>query len=491
MSWREIWHSMKPSARLGLVIGTGMLTVFAAVAAYWVLSTRYEVLFTGLDPQDAARVVAELERLKQPYKLEEGGTRILVSDDAVHEVRLKLLGSGAPIAGGVGFEIFDNQDFGMTEFAQKINYQRALQGELTRTITALREVKHARVHLVLPDGGLFKQDTGRPSASVTLFLKNGAQLSPQQILGIQRLVAASVSGLDASAVTVIDQQGIVLSRSPSEPEGMDMISARLQKKREMEEYLTKKALQVLDKTFGPWQAVVSIDVVLNLDHKKTTLEDVAPQGKSSDGVVRRREARESAQEGKNSNVTMEVEYQLGHRVEQIEQTPGTIQRLSIGVLVPAGTDASRLVQIQELIAAAIGLNLERGDVIAIHPVDMFQTADSDALGLTAESPGTRGQTVPPTAIELQGAVAKDPADLSSDKGQSDVWTAWRLLVEQKDAVATALVLLIALFAMTGLLIANRRRRGRTERALSVIEREQVLLRLQSWLDSSAEETSLP
>src|SRR5262249_10524727 len=192
-----------------------------------------------------------------------------------HKTRLKVLGGkAAPLKGTVGFEIFNNSDFGMTEFAQKINYQRALQGELARTIMSIEEVKHARVHLAFPEGGLLKKNAAQPKASVTLALRGDGHLRSEQIVGIQRLVAASVPEMDPHAVTVLDQQGVALSRVADERDDAGGISGRLELKKSTEVYLAKKAIEVLDRTFGPGQAIVSVDVTLSQDQVKTTREDV-------------------------------------------------------------------------------------------------------------------------------------------------------------------------------------------------------------------------
>ena len=140
---------MSGLVRLPLIAGIVLILSLTVGAFIWLSSEKHEVLFTELESRDAANVVAELERMKVDYSLANDGTQILVPESSVHEVRLKLMDSGVPLVGGVGFEIFDDSDFGMTDFVQRINYQRALEGELTRTVMSLKEVKYARVHLVL------------------------------------------------------------------------------------------------------------------------------------------------------------------------------------------------------------------------------------------------------------------------------------------------------------------------------------------------------
>ena len=150
------WKGLAPRARSGVAAGLLAIAVALAAAGYFLLRPDYRVLFSNLAPQDAAAMVAELEALKVPYTLGEGETAIYVPADQVHATRLKLMGKEIPLRGAVGFEIFNNNDFGMTEFAQKVNYQRALQGEITRTVMSIDGVQSARVHIAMPEQGLFR-----------------------------------------------------------------------------------------------------------------------------------------------------------------------------------------------------------------------------------------------------------------------------------------------------------------------------------------------
>ena len=192
------WSELSSLAKAGLISGVILILGSLLLGSLWLLNDDYQILFSELNAQDASAMVTELDRMKIPYRLAEGGTAILVERDAVYKTRLKLMGKGLDLRGGVGFEIFNNADLGMTEFAQKVNFQRALQGELARTIMSLDEVKSARVHLVLPDSSLFKRQNARPKASISLIMKGNTQLSPEQISGMQRLVAASVPEIDSA-----------------------------------------------------------------------------------------------------------------------------------------------------------------------------------------------------------------------------------------------------------------------------------------------------
>src|SRR6185295_9479745 len=197
------WKERSTAAKAGFAAAALAIVALGITGAVWTFRDHYQPLFTELDPRDAAAIAAELERQKVPYRVASDGTMLLVPEEAVHTTRLKVMGKGLDLKGTVGFEIFNSTDFGMTEFAQKINYQRALQGELARSIMALDEVKNARVHLVLPESGLLRRSSVKPKASVTLSMRNERRLRPEQIQGIQRLVAAAVPEMDAAAVTVL------------------------------------------------------------------------------------------------------------------------------------------------------------------------------------------------------------------------------------------------------------------------------------------------
>jgi flagellar M-ring protein FliF len=465
-----IWTDMNGRNRIGLLVGVLLILVFLVAAVIWLLQDRYAVLFSDLQPGDAAGVVEELERMKVDYQLAEGGTQILVPEDSVHETRIKLMGSGLPLSGGIGFEIFDNSDFGMTEFAQRINFQRALQGELTRTIMSLKEVKFARVHLVMPEDGLFKRENAAPSASVTLFLRRGNTPPDEQILGIQRLVSAAVPGLKAAQVTVTDQNGITLSRQIAEEHGIEAVSARLQQKKAVEQYLAAKAQEVLSRAFDSDQAMVSVDATLDFSATTTTRESVlSPEGSTGTGILRRRESKfgaGSAGKSDEASVTTEVEYQLGRSVAQIVETPGRIMRLSVGVLVPDTVSPERREQIKELVAVAVGLDMARGDAVAVYPLDsVVSQMHEQQPGASPDHPMNDMQA----------------GNGGMQSGLSEFVARHSLLIG-----LIAAVVLCGLLVLLSKALAGLRRPGSGKRALSPQERDRILLKLQQWLETEPE-----
>lgn len=414
---QSMWARTGRGARIGLVAGVVLIVVLAVAAGRWALAQDYEALFTGLAEQDASVMVAELERMKVPYQLEDNGRRILVPQELVHRTRLQLVGKNLPLHGAVGFEIFNNTDFGMTEFAQKVNYQRALQGELTRTIMSLQEVQAARVHLTLAESSMFKRDQNRSKASVTLTLKPGQQLAREQVVGIQRLIAAAVPGVETGDVTVIDQKGITLSsRRDGERESA---AWQLETQRQIEEHLMRKAAAMLDRTFGPGQGVVSVDVLLNFDQVKVTTEEVLPAGKATDAngnvsgvLVRERQtAREQGAgkdkpEGAATVINSDTEYQAGRRVEQIVGTPGSVRRIHVGVVVPRGVAPERLARVRDIVAMAVGLDAARGDGIAVYSLD--QMAETPAQVAAAADTAATPRLVPVEPSASKAAAATSP-----------------------------------------------------------------------------------
>jgi len=462
---RQIWERASVGARAALLLGIVAIMAGAGWLGYQALRSDYQVLFADLDPRDEAAILAELDRMKVPYILGPDGTSILVDARQVHATRIRLMGKGVNLQGGVGFELFNNTDFGMTEFAQKINYQRALQGELARTIMALDEVKYARVHLVLPESGLLKRSKQVPKASISLAMRDGRTLAPEQVLGIQRLVAAAVPEIDAGSVTIVDQRGVALTRPAESAEDEGGAASRLTLKGDLEKDLTRKVVAVLDRAFGPGQAMVSVDVTLNTDQVRITREDVVPmghQGTEPTGVITRRRNVQRAGYGEKDNregaSTAEVEYQAGRRVEQIISRPGTIRRLSVGVLLPRTVSEAKLKEIRQIVSMAVGLNPARGDEIAISSVE----------GFTASQPAA--------ADPAPAATPERPQRPPAEAGRSPQGT------RTVELVLAAIVVALLVGLLIGALEARRRLRDRRRPApLEKEERERVLAEMREWL----------
>ena len=465
----RMWNDASLRARLGFSFGVLLIAAGLVYALTVLLRPDYRSLFTDLDPQDTAALVGELERMKIPYRLGGNESSILVEESQVLPTRIKLMGKGTTLRGGVGFEIFNNNDFGMTEFAQKINYQRALQGELTRTIASLDEVRSVRVHLVMPESGLFRQSGVRPKAAITLAMKPGRHVQPEQVLGIQRLVAASVPEIEPSSVTIVDDHGLTLTRL-ADPQGNDGSDARFSAKGEIEQYFARKVVAVLDKTFGPGRAIVTIDVTLNHDQVKVTREDVIPAtgraAEASGALTRKRTTTTPGGAGddgaKGGSSSAEAEYQNGRRVEQVVSSPGGIRHLSVGVMLPRGIAASQLDELRQVISMSVGLNPSRGDEIAISSLDQFSAP------ATAPGPGSDASASPP---EESGAAPTRPLPAAA----GDTHRPWPVTPWAWALGAVLLLLLVAIVVAA----ANRRRPA--VKPLSPAARERLLAQMREWL----------
>ena len=460
----DSWKTLSDGRRLSLIVLSGLIVAMTIAAFYWLTSKDFAVLFNDMEPRDAARIVAELEQQKIDYRLDAGGTKILVPKPEVHQLRLKLMGADVPLTGGVGFEIFDDSDFGMTDFAQRINYQRALEGELTRTIMSLKEVKYARVHLVMPDKGLFRQQDSPPSASVTLFLKpqySQIGLGEAQVAGIQRLVSSAVPNLSGEQVTVSDQAGMTLSRQVPAQAGLAAVSGRLQQKQAVEAYLAGKVRDVLSRSFGADQVMVSVDVALDFSEVKRTHENVVTPDDEGGSVLRRRETRLSpgAEDSSGGNVTTEVEYKLGRTIEQIVETPGEIVRLSVGVMVPADTDAQRRAEIRELVEMVVGVNPERGDAVAVYTMDTSAAVPSEPAR---------------ASLSLGSSLSVPPSPAVAAPGLKQ-WLA------QSPYLASGLAAMLLMLLLLVLSLSNRRQSVAVT-PLTQAERDEALRKINVWLD---------
>jgi flagellar M-ring protein FliF len=478
---QELWSGRSGVARVMFVVTVAATVVLTAWLVIWATRSDEQVLFSDLDARDAAAIVTELKRMKVPFRIVDDGTKILVAGKTVHEVRLSLMGRGVPISGGVGFEIFDNKDVGMTESMQRINYQRALQGELARTIMANEQLKSARVHLVVEEGGLFNRDKPHPKAAVSVVLKAGAHLGNEQILGIQRLVAAAVPGLDPSQVTITDQRGIALSTEADTETAGAPATGKLRLKKQADEYLTRKVSEVLDRAFGPGQAIVSVDATLNFDEIHRTEQNIVPlhgRGDEVGAVVRRRESiyrqpstgaaavkavdstAEHPPEGTGALTSSnEIEYEFSKSADQVLSTPGGIRRISVGVIVPQSVTDDQLSRIRDIVGAAVGFNSERGDAITVQPLSRIMT---------------------PKAPVVSSATADTEAPVSTAaKARSDT-LAWNPTGLATYAGPGLLAILLVGF---WLLRGRRRERSALERRLSVRERQELLAELKAWIDA--------
>lgn len=255
--------------------------VIVGLAAIIILSNRpdYQVLFSGLSAEDSGAMITQLKAKKVPYRISSNGGAILVPKEIVHEVRMELASQGLPQGGGIGFEIFDNSKLGMTEFVQNVNYQRAIQGELSRTINRFDEIESSRVHLVMPPKSLFVENEEPARASVVIKLRPKKTLSPEQIQGIIHLISSSVAGLKPENVTIVDSMGnqIGVKKEKKEFENLRAEQQAFQEK--VERTLESRVKSMLENALGPNKAIVRLSSSMDFKKQEKTEERYFPENK--------------------------------------------------------------------------------------------------------------------------------------------------------------------------------------------------------------------
>jgi len=374
---KRIWVNLSPGQRL--IVGGTVVAVLVAVVVGAVMVSRagYSVLYSGLALEEAGKVLEKLEQRNIPYRLGAGGGAIMVPTGKVHAARIELASDGLPRSGTVGFEIFDKTVFGMTEFLQKVNYRRALEGELSQTIMQMQEVEGVRVHIVVPENALFKEDQQPSTASVVIRSNPARTLSQRNIEGIAYLVASSVEGLEPDRVTIIDSRGTMLSRGF--PDSGSSASDGLELKQKVESYLEDKAQTLLDGVLGPGTSVVRISAILNMERIERNVETYDPET----AVIRSEERIEtSGGDGQSRSETSVTNYEFDRSVESIAGEVGNIERLTVAVMVDGRYESStgpdgeatrtfvpredeELAKLAGIVKSAVGFDSKREDYFEI------------------------------------------------------------------------------------------------------------------------------
>ena len=366
------------------VLVSGVIVIALAMAIMALVFTSappYEPLFSELSPKDAGEILDKLREKGIDYRLENGGKTVLIPSNRVYELRVEFAREGLPETGTVGYELFDKQELGVTEFQQQVTYKRALEGELSRTIRSIEGVEKATVMIVLPKERLFEKDQKPATASVQLALRRKAMPRPMTIEAIGHLVANSVEGLEPENVTITDTRGRILSEK-RDPNGMlSMSSDQLAFRRKVEHDLEQKALAVLEKRVGPGNATVQVNATLNWSQVEKTIQDVDPEKT----VTISEETNEQSGPGggdnagsSNSSNTI-TNYETSKTIQKIVEGVGNISRLSVAVMVNHKTetqtddvqvdllprDASEMQQLEQLAKMAVGFNEQRNDQFSL------------------------------------------------------------------------------------------------------------------------------
>lgn len=377
---------MSLGQRLALaVVLVGGIGIFSGIA-YWAGQPDYALLFGNLEPGDANNVVEALRADGVKYEIKNGGSAVFVPRERVYELRLRFAGEGLVSEGPVGYELFDRGTLGMTDFMQKLNLKRALEGELARTITNIRQVEVARVHLVIPERSAFRETQAEPSASVVLKLSGSTRLSADQIEGITQLVAGAVEKLSPSDVTILDTRGNLLSNPNGGDEKARISSTQLQYQHAIEEHLTGKGQTMLDQIVGPGNAIVRVSA--GVDFSRTVSESNIIDPESATVIAEERMDQTGGADNANSSIR---NFELSRTVQRSESGTGQISLLTVSVILNAKrssdegvseeTDSAvnygedEIAEIESLVKNAVGFKPDRGDQFAIHQTHFDTSVD--------------------------------------------------------------------------------------------------------------------
>ncbi len=365
-----------------LLIGAGILSILI-IFFVWTSSAPFEPLFTDLSPKDAAEIVEKLKGMNVKYKLQDGGRSIMVPTNRVYDLRLEFAKDGLPESGSVGYEIFDKQELGVTEFRQQIAYKRALEGELARTIRSIDVVDRASVFIVIPRERLFAQDQKAPTASVQLKLKRTSPPPPMTVEAIANLVASSVEGLEPENVTITDTRGRILSQNRNPASTLALSSTQLEFAHKIEQDLAAKAQKVLEMRVGPGNAIVQVTAELNWAQVEKTIREVDPDKSvpvSEEILEENTPVENSAGSSKSSNTV--TNYENSSTIQKIVEEVGNIEQLSVAVLINnrkeiytdkdgeqkvryVPREPSEIQQLEMLVKTAVGFREDRNDRFSI------------------------------------------------------------------------------------------------------------------------------
>lgn len=410
----EIFSRLTQRQKLGALAAVALAIALIVAAWLWTREPPYGVLFANLTDQDAGQIVTQLQQQNIPYKYSEGGGAILVPMSQVHDVRLKLASQGLPKGGLVGFELMENQKLGISQFAEQINYQRGLEGELARSIQTLAAVRAARVHLAIPKQTAFLRDEAKPSASVLVSLQPGRSLEATQIAGIVHLVSSSVPQLNPANVSVIDQDGNLLSQQKDPLKSLELNADQLKYVKEVENRYLKRVEAILEPLVGKGNFRAQVAAEIDFSHVDQVAETYKPNP-APETAIRSQQTSETgsgnppamgvpgaltnqppvpatapitnpqvgatgAAAGQNANYSRSatINYELDKTIRYTRGGHGEIRRLSVAVAInhkkeigkdgkprPVPPTAEELQRIQALVREAVGFSEARGDSINV------------------------------------------------------------------------------------------------------------------------------
>ena len=407
---KTFWQNLSTPQRIMWVAIPSVVIILVTVIALYASAPNYMPLFSNLSSEDAGAIIKQLKDKKVPYKIEGGGKVITVPTKFLYDTRLDLATLGLPKGGGVGFEIFDKTNLGVTDFTQRINYVRALEGELSRTIAAIDVIQEARVHLVLPKKELYEESQKEPTASVLVKMRYTEKLTYDQTKAIVHLVASSVEGLTPVNVTIVDTKGEVLSdiirdeltedtASFSLSKQLKLTNQQIKIQKDFEKDIQRRVESMLGQVLGDSRTTVRVTAELNFDQvekkdevyepiiggkgvlrsSKKNLESYTGAGVYPGGVP----GTDSNIPGYKSVVSGNSQYSKSEATENFEitkrekhvvETVGAVKRLSVAVIVD-NLQPQQVTSIKNAVIAAAGLDLGRGDQVAVENVSFDRSAE--------------------------------------------------------------------------------------------------------------------
>ena len=414
-NWLQRMSTLDRGQRMRLGVGVALLVAAALAAIVLGRQPDYKVLFANLSDKDGGAIVAQLSQMNVPYKHADGGGAILIPSDRVHDVRLRLATQGLPKGSVAGFELMESSKFGMTQFQERLNFQRGLEGELTRSIQALSSVQGARVHLALPNQNGFFREQQKPSASVLVSLHPGRVLDRAQLAGIVHLVASSVPELAPSAVSVLDDTGKLLSQSPDNSAGAEANAQQLLYVQQIEQQYTRRIMEILEPVVGRDNVKAQVTAEVDFTQTESTSEQFRPNQTPDSSAIRSQQVLESkgsanktaagvpgavanqppapaaapinganpapnagglqGNEEQTSKRESTTNYEVDKTIKVTRGSTGAVKRLSAAVVVNYQSAEERgktvtkaltpeqLEQMTALVRETIGFNRERGDSV--------------------------------------------------------------------------------------------------------------------------------
>ncbi|MFP4661048.1 MAG: flagellar basal-body MS-ring/collar protein FliF [Halanaerobiales bacterium] len=404
--FKELWGNLSRQARV--IIGAAVVGVIILLI-YMVTITgtqQYQVLFSNLDPTDANAIVQRLEESDTSYQLENEGRTILVPQDVVYQTRIAMAGEGLPAQGAVGFEIFDQSSFGTTDFERRVNFYRAVGGELSRSIQDLNAVEYARVQITAPRESIFIEDEQPAQASVLLKIAPGYRLQNSQVQAIANLVASSVQNLNTDNVTIIDTEGNLLTNSMDGDSSVfngQVTMNQFEVERKFAEGLKQDLKVMLSRVLGPDNYTLQVKAKLDFDQREVESKEYEPVV-GEDGIIRSQEESSESYQGEPSaggapgtdtnipqyqNVEdggessqyersdIITNYEINEKIERHVYAPGEVENISVAVVVNEDLDQENIDKIENVVQAAIGYDVNRGDIVTVSNIAFDRSLEQE------------------------------------------------------------------------------------------------------------------